>query len=60
MTENVEKILGHHIPAEEIRANRGRYLLPTALFLLAALLLLVSVFQPYWHMTPLRRSIPRV
>jgi hypothetical protein len=51
MTENVEKILGPRVPAEELRAHRGRYLLPTVLFLLAALLLLVSIFLPYWTLT---------
>jgi hypothetical protein len=51
MTENVEKILGPRVPAEEMRAHRGRYLLPTALFLLAALLLVVSIFLPYWELT---------
>ena len=59
MTENVEKILGPRVPAEEMRANRGRYLLPTALFLLAALLLLVSIFQPYWHMTLFAPQYPK-
>lgn len=51
MTENVEKILGPRVPAEELRAHRGRYLLPTALFLIAALLLLISIFLPYWTLT---------
>lgn len=59
MTENIEKILGPRVPAEEMRANRGRYLLPTALFLLAALLLLVSIFQPYWHMTLFAPQYPK-
>ena len=59
MTENVEKILGPRVPAEEMRSNRGRYLLPTALFLLAALLLLVSIFQPYWHMTLFAPQYPK-
>lgn len=51
MTENVEKILGPRVPAEELRTHRGRYLLPTALFLIAALLLLISIFLPYWTLT---------
>ncbi len=59
MTENVEKILGPRVPADEMRANRGRYLLPTVLFLSAALLLLVSVFQPYWHMTLFAPQYPK-
>jgi hypothetical protein len=51
MTENVEKILGPRVPAEELRAHRGRYLLPTLLFVAAAILLLVSIFLPYWKLT---------
>lgn len=51
MTENVEKILGPRVPAEELKAHRGRYLLPTLLFIAAALLLLVSIFLPYWKLT---------
>jgi hypothetical protein len=59
MTENVEKILGPRVPAEEMRAHRGRYLLPTVLFLLAALLLLVSIFLPYWEMTLFAPQYPK-
>lgn len=51
MTENVEKILGPRVPAEEMRAHRSRYLIPTVLFLVAALLLLISIFLPYWQLT---------
>lgn len=51
MSENVEKIIGPRVPDAEMRAHRGRYLAPTLLFLLAALLLLVSIFLPYWEMT---------
>lgn len=51
MTDNVEKILGPRVPADELRAHRTRYLIPTLLFLAAALLLLVSIFLPYWQLT---------
>jgi len=51
MTEHVEKIIGPRVPDEEMRQHRARYLLPTALFLIAALLLLVSIFLPYWRLT---------
>ena len=34
-----------------MRTHRGRYLIPTVLFLVAALLLLVSIFLPYWQLT---------
>ena len=51
MSESVEKIIGLRVPAEEMKVHRGRYLAPTVLFLLAALLLIVSVFLPYWQLT---------
>lgn len=51
MSENVGKIIGPRVPPEELRAHRGRYLIPTVLFLAAALLLLVSIFLPYWQLT---------
>lgn len=51
MSESVEKIIGPRVPEEEMRVHRGRYLAPTILFLLAALLLVVSVFLPYWQLT---------
>lgn len=51
MTENVEKILGPRVPSEELQAHRARYILPTALFVLAAALLLISIFLPYWKLT---------
>jgi hypothetical protein len=51
MSENVEKILGPRVPTEELKAHRGRYLLPTLLFVAAAILLLISIFLPYWKLT---------
>ncbi|MEZ4768061.1 MAG: cytochrome C [Caldilineales bacterium] len=51
MSESVEKIIGPRVPAEERRTHRGRYLAPTVLFLLAAFLLIASVFLPYWQLT---------
>ena len=51
MSESVEKIIGPRVPAEEMKVHRGRYLAPTMLFLLAALLLIASVFLPYWQLT---------
>lgn len=46
----VEHIIGPRVPADELRAHRGRYLTPTIIFMLARVLLLVSIFLPYWHM----------
>lgn len=58
MTE-VAKFLGPRVPPEELRAHRSRYLILTALFLLAALLLLISVFLPYWQMTLYAPQYPK-
>lgn len=51
MAENLEQILGPRIPADEIRANRTRYMIPTLLFVAAAILLISSIFLPYWRLT---------
>ncbi len=51
MAENLERILGPRVPAEEIRANRTRYMIPTLLFVAAAVLLISSIFLPYWRLT---------
>ena len=51
MSESVEKIIGPRVPAKEMRVHRRRYLAPTVLFLLAAFLLVASIFEPYWQLT---------
>ena len=51
MSENIEKIIGPRVPAEEMQAHRARYLMPTLLFVAAAILLLISIFLPYWQLT---------
>ncbi len=48
---NIDRVIGPRIPAEEMRTRGGRYILPTALFLVAAVLLLISIFLPYWQLT---------
>lgn len=45
-----ERILGPKIPSEELEAHPGRYRVPAVLFALASVLLLVSIFFPYWHL----------
>jgi len=32
---NIDRVIGPRIPAEEMRTRGGRYILPTALFLVA-------------------------
>ena len=51
MSDTVEKLFGPRVPAQEMHSHRARYMIPTALFLLAALLLVVSIFLPYWKLT---------
>ena len=45
-----ESIVGPRIPDAELRAHRARYVLPSSFLAAAAVLLLVSLFQPYWRM----------
>lgn len=44
----LDRILGPRVSREEMQEHAGRYRLPTALFTGAALLLVVSIFLPYW------------
>lgn len=46
----IERVIGPRVPDEERRRRPLRYLTPTFVFMLARLLLLVSIFLPYWHM----------
>lgn len=51
MSTSIDKIIGPRTP-EEIKAeDRLRYRLPTIFFLIAVVLLIASVFLPYWQMT---------
>ncbi len=46
-----ELILGPRVPRELWQKERKRFLVPTVLLLVAALLLLISIFLPYWGIT---------
>jgi hypothetical protein len=50
MLTALQNFLGPRIPGDELRARPVRYAAPTLLLSLARVLLLVSVFLPYWHM----------
>lgn len=50
MASLIQSLIGPRVPAEELNAHRGRYLTPTLIFMFARVLLLVSIFFPYWHM----------
>ncbi|GIV67582.1 cytochrome C [Caldilinea sp.] len=51
MTADMEKLLGPRVPADELRAHRTRYLIPTLIFAAAAILIVISMFLPYWSLT---------
>ncbi|MCL4862488.1 MAG: cytochrome C [Caldilineaceae bacterium] len=51
MAEGMEQFIGPRVPENEWRANRIRYVIPTLLFAAAAVLLIVSIFWPYWRLT---------
>ncbi|MFI5323088.1 MAG: cytochrome C [Thermodesulfobacteriota bacterium] len=50
MKEN-EFILGPRIPKELWDKERRRFLLPSMLFVVAAIILFISIFLPYWKIT---------
>lgn len=50
MSKLFQSLIGPRIPTEELAAHRGRYLTPSLIFMVARVLLLVSIFFPYWHM----------
>jgi hypothetical protein len=59
MTGAFERFFGPRVSKSEIWANRSRYLAPTLLFSMAAILLVVSIFLPYWQMTLHAPQYPR-
>lgn len=50
MAHLLDQLIGPRVPVEDLRANRARYLTPTVIFMIARVLLLASIFLPYWHM----------
>lgn len=51
MSGDVEKLIGPRVPSEEYREHRSRYMTPTILFSVAAILLLIAIFLPWWQLT---------
>ena len=49
-TDKIQKIIGPRAPQEELAANRMRYLWPTLCMSVAAILLIISIFVPYWSL----------
>ena len=50
MANVIQRIVGPRVPAEDLAARGARYRIPTFILWLARLLLLISIFLPYWHM----------
>lgn len=48
MKEN-ELILGPRIPEELWQKERKKFLIPSIIMIIAALILLISIFMPYWN-----------
>ena len=54
----VKKIIGPRVPEEIEEQERLRYLAPSLLLGLAAVILLISMFFPYWKMTLMAPQYP--
>jgi len=50
MPRFIQYLIGPRVPAGELEAHAARYTIPTVIFMCARVLLLVSIFLPYWHM----------
>mgnify|MGYP001431504064 CR=1 FL=1 len=50
MASFLESIVGPRVSATELRERPMRYAIPTFFFMIARVMLLASVFLPYWHM----------
>lgn len=55
----LKKIIGPRIPADTPTDDQHQYRLPTIFFGVASILLLISIFLPYWEMTLLAPQYPK-
>lgn len=51
MNVRLEHIVGPRVGVEELAHGRMRFLLPTLCLAIAAILLIISIFLPYWELT---------
>jgi hypothetical protein len=58
MSVRLERLLGPRVTPELLAAGRAQFLLPTLALGFAGLLLLISIFLPYWQMTLLAPQYP--
>jgi len=54
-----ERVLGPHVPPEEMRAHWARYQAPRICFAAAAVLLVISIFFPYWNLKLVAPQYPK-
>lgn len=50
MLRRIQQLAGPRVPTEELRRRPIRYAMPTVVLGCARILLLISIFLPYWHM----------
>jgi len=50
MPSFIERIIGPRVPVEDLRRHPWRFGLPAVALSIARILLLASIFLPYWHM----------
>lgn len=56
--KDLNLIFGPRVPKELLIRERKRFILPTLMLGGAALLLLISIFLPYWQLTLLAPQYP--
>lgn len=59
MNAHVKAVIGPRVPRSEWRARWLRYLRPTVLLASASVILMISVFTPYWHMSLAAPQYPK-
>jgi len=59
MVNYFKRFVGPRVPSETQESDRLRYRLPTVFLAAAAVLLLISIFLPYWKMTLHAPQYPR-
>jgi len=57
--DKLQQIIGPRAPAEELAANRMRYLWPTLCLASAAIMIIISIFLPYWSLVLHAPQYPR-
>ena len=50
MSRLMQHIVGPRVPLEELQQRKWRYITPTVVLAIARVLILASIFIPYWHM----------